>query len=370
MGVRQNDRFDMPTLTYKFRVKDKHASELNRQARAVNLVWNFCNETQKHAVSWGRKWLSGYDLIKLTSGSGEDLNLHSHTVQRVCLEYEKARKTHKKSSLRWRGKKSLGWVPFNTGHVKFDGNAFVFRGSRYKVWMSRGVPDTIKIGVGSFNQDSKGRWYINCTVDVLSEPSGGLATIGIDLGLKSFLTISNGDSVESKKFYRDVEQKLASAQRANKKKLVKAIHAKIANRRKDFLHKLSTKLVKENASIFVGNVNASGLAKTKMAKSVMDAGWSTFRKMLEYKAIRLQVLFAEVNESYTTQACSGCGSIAGPKGRAGLNERVWECGDCGTVHDRDVNAAKNILARGLASLAEGAAIRRAYVSDESGVVKH
>ena len=72
-------------LTYKFRVKDKHATELNRQARAVNSVWNFCNETQKHALKWGKKWPSGYDLCDLTAGSAPMLDLHAHTVQRVCI---------------------------------------------------------------------------------------------------------------------------------------------------------------------------------------------------------------------------------------------------------------------------------------------
>jgi IS605 OrfB family transposase len=149
--------------------------------------------------------------------------------------------------------------------------------------------------------------------------------------------------------------KLAVAQRANKKHRVKAIHAQIANRRKDFLHKLSTRLVKENGAIFVGNVNAAGLAKTKMAKSVLDAGWSTFRTMLQYKCDNAAVWFEEVNESYSTQTCSSCGVIpsSSPKGLAGLNKRDWECCECGAVHDRDTNAALNIRARGHARLAAG-----------------
>jgi IS605 OrfB family transposase len=340
-------------LTYKFRVKDKHAAELNRQARAVNFVWNFCNETQKHALKWGKAWPSGYDLCGLTAGSAPLLGIHAQTIQRVCRQYATSRRTHTKRSLRWRSRKSLGWVPFSTGAISYKDCAFTFRGKRYDVWLSRELPKGARIGAGSFNQDAKGNWYINCPVEVPGVQSAGTASVGIDLGLKSFAVMSDGEAIEAQRFYRDLEPALAVAQRANNKKRVKAIHAKIANRRKDHLHKLSTRLVRENGAIFVGNVNAVGLAKTKMAKSVLDAGWSSFRAMLEYKAIRHQVLFAEVDEAWSTQTCHECGSIAGPKGQTGLNEREWDCPDCGAHHLRDVNAASNIRERGHALLAGG-----------------
>jgi IS605 OrfB family transposase len=231
----------------------------------------------------------------------------------------------------------------------------MFRKQRYDVWLSRELPKGARIGAGSFNQDAKGNWYINCPVEVAGVKSAGTASVGIDLGLKSFAVMSDGETIEAQRFYRDLEPALAVAQRANNKRRAKAIYAKIKNRRKDHLHKLSTRLVRENWAIFVGNVNASGLAKTKMAKSVLDAGWSSFRAMLEYKSHQAQVLFAEVNEAFTTQACSCCGVIpaSSPKGRAGLGIREWTCVDCGTVHDRDKNAARNILERGHALLAGG-----------------
>ena len=132
----------------------------------------------------------------------------------------------------------------------------------------------------------------------------------------------------------------------------RAIHAKIANRRKDFLHKLSTDLVKANGAIFVGNVNASALAKTRLAKSVLDAGWSAFRTMLLCKCADAGVWFDEVDEAFSTQTCSVCNSRAGPKGRKDLGIRGWQCTVCGAVHDRNVNAAHNILAAGHRRLAE------------------
>src|SRR5580692_9265600 len=131
------------------------------------------------------------------------------------------------------------------------------------------------------------------------------------------------------------------------------LRAKIANRRKDFLHKLSTRLVKANGAVFVGNVNASALAKTRQAKSVLDAGWSAFRTMLLYKCADAGVWFEEVDEAFSTQTCSVCNSRAGPKGRQGLGMRGWQCVVCGAIHDRDINAAHNILAAGHRRLAEG-----------------
>jgi putative transposase len=124
-------------------------------------------------------------------------------------------------------------------------------------------------------------------------------------------------------------------------------------RRKDFLHKLSTRLLKTHGALFVGNVNAGALAKTRQAKSVLDAGWSAFRTMLLYKCADAGVWFAEVDEAFSTQTCSVCNSRAGPKGRKDLGIRGWQCTVCEAVHDRNVNAAHNILAAGHRRLAEG-----------------
>ena len=114
----------------------------------------------------------------------------------------------------------------------------------------------------------------------------------------------------------------------------------------------TSNLSKSHAAIFVGNVNASGLAKTSMAKSVLDSGWSTFRTMLRYKCDDAGVWFEEVNESYSTQECSHCHERSGPKGRSELNVRHWTCVHCLTDHDRDTNAAINIRNRGLKALYE------------------
>jgi putative transposase len=214
-----------------------------------------------------------------------------------------------------------------------------------------------ELGPGSISEDARGRWYINICAMPKQKPMQQLSLLsestGIDLGLKDFAATSDGAVVEARRHYRDLEAQLATAQRANKKHRVKVIHAKIANRRKDFHHKLSTKLANSYGAIFVGNVNASALAKTNQAKSVLDAGWSAFRTMLQYKCDVAGVWFDEVHEAYSTQTCSCCKKRTGPKGREGLGIREWTCGECGTTHHRDVNAAINILAVGHDRLAGG-----------------
>ncbi|MFC4789583.1 MULTISPECIES: RNA-guided endonuclease InsQ/TnpB family protein [Giesbergeria] len=232
------------------------------------------------------------------------------------------------------------------------------------LWDSYGLAD-YELRSGSFSQDHRGRWHLNIVVKAQAKPTVATATasVGIDLGLKDCATASN-EKKEHGRWYRQHELELAKAQRAHKKHRVKAIHAKIANQRKDALHKFSTTMVRENAAIFVGDVASAKLVKTKMAKSTLDAGWATLKKMLEYKSHQAGIVFMEVNEAYSTQTCSCCGSIpaSSPKGRAGLRIREWKCSDCGAEHDRDVNAARNILAAGHRRLAVG--ISRVYPGED------
>lgn len=345
------------TITVKIRLRDKHAAGLRRQARAVNVVWNFCNETQKKAAQARRKWLSVFDLMKLTAGAGKELDLHAHTIQRVCRAYDDARKTQKRAWLRWRGRRSLGWLPFNTSHVLFDGEAFVFRGVRYEpMHLRECLKAGMRFGAGSLNADARGHWYINVPVEVQRGEPNVANAIGIDLGLKTLATLSTGEKIEMPRFYRDSEQTLAKAQRARKTKRARAIHVKARNRRKDFLHKASAALCEEYGTIIVGDVSPSKLAKTTMAKSVYDAGWAGFKIMLSYKAMRHGGRMIEVSEAYSSQVCSTCGSLPAsrPRGIADLGIRVWTCDGCGTLHDRDVNGARNILRVGLDTLAAGA----------------
>ena len=287
------------------------------------------------------------------------MSLGSGTVQLVCVEYATRRKQFKKTRLNWRvsnpksAKYSLGWIPFKGGHAKYKAGQIHFAGQKLSLWDSYGLAD-YELRAGSFSEDSRGRWYFNVAVQVQARPSPGTAAVGIDLGLKECATVSTGEKIEGR-WYRGHEQALGIAQRAKKRKRARAIHAKIRNQRKDELLQFSSALVKRNAAIFVGDVASAKLVKTKMAKSALDAGWAMLKTMLEYKSHQAGIVFEAVNENYTTQTCSCCGSIpaSSPKGRAGLGIREWVCSGCATVHDRDVNAAKNILAVGHRRLAAG-----------------
>lgn len=351
--------------TLKVRIKDKHAELLVKMARDVNTVWNFVNETSARAIQERRQFMSGYDLQKYTAGYSkcDDVLIGSGTVGLICTEYATRRKIAKRLRLNWRvsnplsSRRSLGWIPFKAEGIKIVSGQLRYGGQSFCLWDSYGLA-SYELRSGSFNQDARGRWYANLAVQVSPEASTGKAAIGIDLGLKTAVTVSDGQTLEGRLF-RAAESKLASAQRAGKKRQARAIHAKVKNQRKDALHKFSSALVNQNGAIFVGDVPSAKLIKTTMAKSTHDAGWFMFRTMLEYKCRQAGVVFGVVNESFTTQTCNECGVIAGPKGRAGLNKRVWQCG-CGAVHDRDVNAALNIRARGLASLEAGAGVRDSH----------
>ena len=337
--------------TYRYRIKESSAApQLNALARACNFVWNFCNESQEHALRWDQRWPTGFDLNKLTAGCSKELGLHSQTVQALCEEYATRRKHAKKRKLRWRGKRSLGWIPFKAAGIKVVDDTVTYAGNTFRFWKSRDIPGVIK--TGNFAQDARQRWYVNFVVEAPeAEATTGTKHIGIDLGLKTLATCSDGRKIEAPRWYRQRQRRIAEHQRKKRSRQARNLHAKIAHRRKDFLHKESDRLTKECELIVVGDVCSSKLAKTNLAKSVNDAGWATFRHLLEYKAMARKVVYREVSERLSTQTCSCCGSIGGPKGREGLGVREWVCGECHAVHDRDVNAALNILRLGHQSLA-------------------
>ena len=353
-----SERNPIATKTLRLRVKDQHAKMLYAQAREVNFVWNFINElSEKHTRITG-KFFSAYDLNQYTTGATKvGLSLHSQTIQAINEEFVTRRVQFRKLRLSWRKsggtRRSLGWIPIKKSVIRYRNGQLHYQGHAMRLWDSYGLAD-YELGSGSFSEDSRGRWYFNTTVRVAKKPNTATKSIGIDLGLKECAVTSDGQRLIGRN-YRKLESKLGIAQRANKKIEVKNLHAQIKNRRKDELHKFSTMLTQEYGAIFVGNVSSSKLIQTKMAKSTLDAGWSSLKTMLEYKSDCAGVIYEEVNESLTTQTCSCCGNVppSSPKGRVGLRIREWVCSDCGAVHDRDVNAAKNILARGHARLAVG-----------------
>lgn len=350
----------MPILTYKYRLKDHSARKrLRAHAYAVNQVWNYCaaqqrdTEARYKAGAKPRRWASHFDLQKLCKGVGRELGLHQQSVGGVCRDFAKARDKLKHAP-RFRAsfgtKRALGWIPFEGQSRQIDDNSVTYLGKRYR-WFGnkrRPLPDTAK--GGAFVEDALGRWWVCFHVEVSDNLVISNRGVGIDLGLKDLATFSTGNKARNRRHLRKWSRHLATAQRARNKRRARAIHNKIANCRKDHLHKLTTRLSRDYAFIAVGNVNSSKLARTRMAKSVLDAGWSTFRSMLAYKSAGC----VEVDERFTTQICSRCGIIpnSSPKGRGDLGIRSWVCSECGARHRRDVNSAITIHKIGRSAVLE------------------
>jgi putative transposase len=184
-------------LTYRYRIKDATtAKRLRAHARAVNYVWNYCGEIQETARRHEKPWPSAFDLIKLTTGSSALLGLHSDTVQAVCKQFVANRNAARRRP-HWRGKKSLGWIPFAAARaVKLDGDAVIYLKRRYRLWRSRPVDGKIKIGC--FAQDARGRWYLSLQVEIAESQTCGAGEIGVDLGLSTLATLSDGRKIENR----------------------------------------------------------------------------------------------------------------------------------------------------------------------------
>src|SRR5262245_9056402 len=191
-------------LTYKYRVKDASTRRhLLRHARACNFVWNHCCGAQRHAMKWQRKWPSAFDLVKLCTGAGKELGLHSDTVQTICRDFA-ARRDAIRRCPRWRSaKKSLGWVPFIKRAVQVDGSRVTYLKRRFHVWLSREIGGEIK--AGCFVQDARGRWYVAFQCEVPDGLPTGAGEIGIDLGLKKLAACSDGTVVPALRHYRRYE---------------------------------------------------------------------------------------------------------------------------------------------------------------------
>ncbi|PBC69580.1 putative transposase [Streptomyces sp. TLI_235] len=207
--------------------------------------------------------------------------------------------------------------------------------------------------------DPSGRYHASFVVDLEPEHLPELDTeIGIDLWLTTYAVLSDGRVIDNPRFLRKAEKRLKAVQRAlsrkakgsknrakARRKVAKA-HAKVADTRMDWLHKQTTRLIGENQAIYLEDLNVRGLARGHLAKSVHDAGWATFRRLLEEKAARHGRTIGVIGRlEPTSQVCSACGVLDGPKP---LAVREWSCGACGVLHDRDLNAARNILAAGQA----------------------
>lgn len=261
--------------------------------------------------------------------------------------------------------------------AEYTASAFRWNGTSLKLakmdaplairW-SRTIPKGAKVTTVTVSKDTAGRYHISMLCDdVVSAKSEATAVVGIDFGLTDFVVLSTGEKIAAPNTFRKNEAKLAKLQRrlarkqigsANRRKArlkVARMHARIADCRRDFLHKLSARLINENQVIAIESLAVRHMLKNrKLAKSISDASWSEFVRQLAYKAKWYGRILIGIDRWYpSSKRCSECGHTVA---KLPLKVREWVCPDCTARHDRDINAARNVLAAGLAVSAHGESV--------------
>lgn len=268
-------------------------------------------------------------------------------------------------------KRNGGSAEFTKSGFKFrDGQVFLAKSSEaLNIRWSRALPDGAEPSTITVKLSPAGRWSISLLVDVEIEPLPKSPNqIGIDLGITSLIALSTGEKVANPKGFKAKRAKLRKAQKALSRKVkgsnnrykarlkVAKVHQEISDARQDFLHKLTTRLVRENQTIAVEDLAVKNMVKNrKLSQAISDASWGELVKQLEYKCDWYGRNFVKIDRWFpSSKRCGHCGHVVE---KLPLNIRSWTCPECGTEHDRDVNAAKNILSAGLAVSVCGANVR-------------
>ncbi|MGW4460393.1 RNA-guided endonuclease InsQ/TnpB family protein [Streptomyces albidoflavus] len=366
---------------YRFYPSDAQAAELSRTFGCVRKVYNLALAARTEA--WTRQervnyiqtsamltaWKKTEELAYLNEVSSVPLQQALRHLQTAFTNFFGKRARYPRFKSRKKSRKS----------AEYTTSAFRFRGGKLTlakmaepldiVW-SRPLPEGAKPSTVTVSQDAAGRWYVSLLVeDPTLQPLPAVGTaVGVDVGLDHLLTLSTGEKVANPRHERRDRVRLAKAQRqlarkakgdgANRRKArrkVAKVYARIADRRRDHLHKLTTRLVRENQTIVIEDLTVRNMVKnSRLARAISDAAWADFRSMLEYKAHWYGREVVAVDRWFpSSKLCSACGTL---RDKLPLNVRTWTC-DCGTTHDRDVNAAKNLKAAGLAVSVCGAGVR-------------
>ncbi|WP_233439574.1 RNA-guided endonuclease InsQ/TnpB family protein [Lentzea atacamensis] len=360
---------------YRFYPTDAQAAELSRTFGCVRLVYNKALEARAAAWTQNQRritygdtsamltaWKKTEELAFLGEVSSVPLQQTLRHLQSAFSHFFTRRARHPRFKSR---KKSRASAEYTRSAFRWrDGRLVLAKMSEpLAIKWSRPLPVGAEPSTITVSRDSAGRWFVSILVETSVDhylPTAG--AVGIDAGLTTLVTLSTGEKVTNPRHERRDRQRLARAQRAlarkqkgsaNREKARRAVacvYARIADRRRDFLHKLSTRLVRENRTIVIEDLNVSGMLRGRQARAISDASWSQLRSMLEYKAAWYGRDVIAIDRWYpSSKICSACGTLTGSMP---VSVRVWAC-RCGAIHDRDVNAAKNILAAGLAVTACG-----------------
>jgi len=362
---------------YRFRMRPtrSQAQSLNRLAGARRWVWNW------GLARWKETYAATGKSISLKQLSAELTRLKekpetvwlkeadSQSLQQVLKDLHRAFTNFFEKRARYPRFKSKKRDPSRfriPQRVKIaDGKVYVPKVGQVRIQQSRPVEEKTKSA--TFRRSADGKWYIALTVEFdmpdipLSTPDPA-KVVGIDLGLKTFATITGREPIPSPKFFRKGQRKLRKAQRvlsrrkpgskrkAKAKVVVARVHQRIANQKGDFLHKLTTELVINHDGLCIEDLSLKGLARTKLAKSFTDASMGEFRRQLTYKCEWNRKHLVAIDRFFpSSRLCRGCGAV---NNELTLSDRHWVCG-CGMVHERDGSAAINIRDEGLRILAEG-----------------
>ncbi|QGN48859.1 RNA-guided endonuclease InsQ/TnpB family protein [Micromonospora sp. WMMD558] len=357
---------------YRFYPSPEQAEQLIRTFGCVRLVYNRALEartrawtvdrqrtTYVHTSAWLTEWKRTDDLAFLNEVSSVPLQQALRHLQTgfVAFWEKRARYPRFKSKRKSRASAEYTRSAFRwrDGHLTLAKMALPLD----IVW-SRPLPEGAQPSTVTVSRDSAGRWFVSILVETTVEhlPVTDVA-VGMDAGLTSLVTLSTGEKIANPRHERADRCKLTKAQRALARKQkgsanrakarlkVARINARIVDRRRDQLHKLSTRLVRENQTVVIEDLSVRNMMRNhSLARAISDAGWSQLRSMLEYKAAWYgRTLIAVDRWLPSSKTCSACGRI---NTTLTLSVRAWTCAGCNAVHDRDVNAARNILAAGLA----------------------
>ncbi|MEU1693446.1 RNA-guided endonuclease TnpB family protein [Streptomyces hirsutus] len=366
---------------YRFYPTGAQAAELSRTFGCVRKVYNLALAARTEA--WARQerinynatsamltaWKKTEELAYLNDVSSVPLQQTLRHLQTAFTHFFGKRAKYPRFKSRKKSRKS---AEYTTSGFRFrDGWLTLAKmGEPLDIVWSRPLPEGATPSTVTVSQDAAGRWFVSLLCDDASvKPLPATdAAVGIDVGLDHLLTLSTGEKITNPRHERRDRARLAKAQRALVKKArgdganrtkarrkVARIHARIADRRRDLLHKLTTRLVRENQTLVIEDLTVRNMVRNHtLARAISDASWSEFRSMLEYKAAWYGREVIAVDRFFpSSRLCSACGTL---QKKMPLHVRTWPC-ECGTTHDRDVNAAKNLLAAGLAVSVCGAGVR-------------
>jgi len=368
---------------YRFYPSPEQAALLVRTFGCVRWVWNQALAERSRAWTQEQERVTFADTCRmLTTWKQDPETAWLYEVSNVALQ--QGLQHLQNAYVNFWGKRAK-YPHFKSRHKSRASATFTTSGFRYKdgritlakmdapldIRWSRPLPDGAEPSTVTVSRDAAGRWHISVLVECPVEALPPATTaVGIDAGITSLVTLSTGEKITNPKHEKRDRAALAKAQRrlakkqkgsANRAKAkVKAarVYARITDRRTDFLHKLSTRIIRENQTVIIEDLAVRNMVRNHcLARAISDASWSEFRRQLEYKADWHGRTVVAVDRFYpSSKTCSACGHLAATMP---LSVREWTCAACGTLHDRDVNAAKTIRAAGLAVLACGDGVRPA-----------